>query len=247
MPTKATEGDQPRLEYVGFYHCPTPDGDPFGLLAAALQRERDARAPRGITASLIVLPEAFNLGKPYYAPRDTTNVPGMARIALDIALSTLGNLSSVYGVVFVAGLTGVSYTSAYWVAPDNPPILMCHKRSDDKTQNYVVASVPDRHNPVDHRGVCAGALVCLDALNELDVRERRAQLLDRMTQSAARHKIVCVPARMSAHCKPAFDGFTWVLANSVGQHSMVVDPQGQVLAEEPDQQNDHLRIVDLPL
>ena len=217
------------------------------MLAAALQCERDARPSGGITGSLIVLPEAFNLGKPYYAPRGTQYAPGTPRIPLHDAVNTLGALSSLYGVVFLAGLTGDSYTSAYWIAPETEPILMCHKRSDDKTKNYLVAPMPDHHNPIEQRGVCAGALVCVDALDEPEARDRRRQLLDRMTESTAPHKVVCIPARMSSHCKPAFDGFLWVLANSVGQHSVVVDAHRRVLAEEPDQQNDHLRLVDFPV
>jgi predicted amidohydrolase len=215
------------LKGVGFFDFVQGSDDPLGCLVEALDRTI-ARHERGLSGSLLVLPEAFNPGKSYYSPQGTLNAPGGAGVSAEAALAKLKELAVQHTIVFVAGLLDQQYSSAYWVDPDSQPTLMCHKMGEDGSGNYIPGNGCDPRNPIERYGACVGALICLDALNCIEetatARARRENLVTKMKTSDQVQRIMCIPARMSSHCMPQMDGLWCILASSGTQRSVVKDP-----------------------
>jgi hypothetical protein len=219
------------LKRVGFFDATQGGGDPFGCLEGALDLAAARFGQGEISGSLIVLPEAFNLGEPYYPLAGALNARRDPKIPLDQALKKLHDWAIKYVVVFVAGLLHKPFSSAYWVDPDNPPTLMCHKMGEDSSGTYIGGDGHDFNNPIARYGACVGALICFDAIECLEetasARRRRENLITEIKKEDGLYKVVCIPAHMSNNCMPQEDGLWCILASSGPQKSWVKDPQGQ--------------------
>jgi hypothetical protein len=82
------------LKRVSFFDFVQGSDHPLGCLGAALDR-MIARHKRGLSGSLLVLPEAFNLGKLYYSLQGTPNAPGGAGVSAEAALAKLKELAAL--------------------------------------------------------------------------------------------------------------------------------------------------------
>ena len=188
------------LKALGFFHFRENVEDPAGSLRLELER---TGTENDISGSLIVLPEAFNLGEPYYS-----GAPGPAKIPLGQALDQLRGIARQWSVTFVAGLLGQQYNSAYWLDHKATSELMCHKMVNDRTGHYVPHSGErrcDERNPFKAEDACVGVLICADALEETSaVRERRERLLRYIKRCSRPYRILCVPGQMGSHCDPHF-------------------------------------------
>lgn len=217
----------PMLERLGFFDFQHGSGDPMRHLGKEMDRLAH-QSKEGLSGTLLVLPEAFNLGKPYYAPCGTSNGKGVIIEAKE-ALATLKQLAKAHTVVFVAGLLDRRFSAAYWIDPDSPPTLMCYKVGEDGSGNYIKGDAESGFNPVERYGASVGALICLDALackeETEEARTRREKLVAHIKHSNFRNRIICIPAHMSSHCMPEMDGMWCVLASSGGQGSVVKDPR----------------------
>src|ERR1700722_8630167 len=108
------------LSSIGFFHLAHGHKDPLSALITEL-----AQHPQ-LNDTLLVLPEAFNLGRPYAEHGD----PAIHR---DHILSALSGIHSAYKISFAVGLIEPDanpFSSAYFVA-DGDPLLMCHKETPD--------------------------------------------------------------------------------------------------------------------
>jgi predicted amidohydrolase len=150
-------------------------------LEDALSKHSDIRN------SLIVLPEAFNNGKVYY---DTPCQE--PRLSTPCALKQLATISKKLELVFVAGLLDPPHNSAYLIDSDCPR-LMGYKREQDPSGNYEPCQANGGiDNPIEYQDACIGALICLDARNNCH------RVTANVEKSTRTHKIICLPASMSA-------------------------------------------------
>jgi predicted amidohydrolase len=241
------------LTRMGFFHFVRDYCDPFGSLARAMDEQSAKCEEPDIRGSLIVLPEAFNLGMPYYPPdfHKTPRKPGGAKIPLERALEGLHQIAASRAVAFVAGLIGPQFSSAYWIDNNGPPKLMCHKMGDDKTGNCRQWEGCDDNNPVECDGTCVGALICLDAVEcpgeKPAARERREKLIDKLKTCSQRYRVLCIPGCMSRHCMPERDGVYCILANSGSQNSFVKNDQRRDVVVPADAGQNEICLASLPL
>jgi predicted amidohydrolase len=204
------------LERIGFFHFVCDHGKPLPALIAALSEHNE------ISESLVVLPEAFNIGKSYREAGPCNFNPSV--------LSSLCGLSRKYQVVFVAGLIVETrnepdppHSSAYLIN-GNRRRLMCHKMTpdDSKVRKYTPCTANcDVKNPVQYGDACIGAVICSDVQDSC----RLGTLARGLDESNSALKIVCIPACMSHDYfsgdrfeDPDLKGKYVVLANS--------DPKG---------------------
>ena len=230
------------LRALGFFHFRENLEDPFGRLRLELKRKG---AGHDISGSLIVLPEAFNLGEPYYPPGypKVPGTPGSAKIPLVLALKELREIARQWSVAFVAGLLGEQYNSAYWIDHMGMPTRTCHKIGDDRTGHYlpwIGGEDSDGRNPIECADACVAALICLDALEcpeeTQPARERRENLIRCVKQCDRPFRILCVPAQMGSQCgPPEEDGMYCILANANAKKSFVKN--GCRIEVEPMDQN----------
>jgi hypothetical protein len=224
------------LKALGFFHFRENVEDPIGLRRLELER---IGATEDVSGSLIVLPEAFNLGVPYYGD---TGVLGRAKIPLGGALENLQGIAKDRAVAFVAGLLGKQHNSAYWIGQKGHELL-CHKMGDDRTGHYLPWSGKegsDGCNPLEFENACLAALICLDAVEcpqeTQAARERRENLMRHVKQCGRPHRILCVPAQMGSYCDvPEVDGIYCILANANAKKSFVKN--GCNIEVEPADQN----------
>ena len=222
---------------AGFFHFVSDHHDPFGCLATALNVLQTRYPDRDIRGSLVVLPEAFNLGSEYHRPDAR---PGQETLPACQARAQLLKIAQATGILFVAGLLDGGLSSAYWIDPFGPPQLMCHKMGDDRSGNYLPWSGVDPRNPVHCANACIGALICVDSLlcaTEGTVRERRGKLLGALKANSRQYKILCIPGHMSSDCMPEVDGVFYILANSNFQTSFIKDDRKVDLVPPPDRRN----------
>src|SRR5713101_3194855 len=101
------------LNKLGFFHFAQGHDDPFGCLAEALNKKSVEHDKGDIGGSLIVLPEAFNLGMKYYPHGwpSVSRTTGCAKVSLDRALENLHDIAGAHRIVFVAGLIGEQFSS----------------------------------------------------------------------------------------------------------------------------------------
>jgi len=234
---------------VGFFHFVQNQRDPLGSLDKAL-KDRSADYMSGdISGSLIVLPEAFNLGKSYYHlhhPK-TTWTQGGAMFPLWATLEWLRNSAAARGVVFVAGLVGDQFSSAYWVDYNGPPHLMCHKLGEDHSGNYWpwVPGDGNGDNPIERYGACVGSLICLDALEagKTAIRQRRENLISDIKSRDRLHGVLCVPMRKRSQWdpeSPRIDGLYCIVADSGGAHPSFVAKGSKTVASPMNPQQDEI-------
>lgn len=213
---------------VGFFRFITGFDKPIEALTGALN-ERNADE---ITGGLIVLPEAFNIGRYYH---DSGTCDYDARV-----LNELQARASQWGVAFVAGLVisdgskVTPYSSAYLIHGSGHT-LMSRKIICDSPQLFRSCKEGfDIHNPVTHQGVTIGALICVDAepcnSDIAPIRKKRIQ--------GASPQILCVPACMASFYNSEGMAGDWpeqyfVLANShrAGCRS-VIAYKGKVVATD---------------
>jgi hypothetical protein len=233
---------------IGFFHFGTKHDDPMGSLISAMAEARGTLLPD----SLIVLPEAFNIGRLYTQSEPLPDLP--AAILKDLKAE-----AARYRVGFVAGLIldlddGIKppFSSAYLIDRTlDEPVCMCHKKEEDGTSNYTPCPKEcDIRNPAECRGTSIVSLICLDIQDS----SRVSPLLGR---SVPAPQIVCVPAHMSSAffgdsvCgtrgqNRRWDGKYLALANSRpdGCPSFIRDPTGRTVRTHSGAQN---RIKLLPL
>lgn len=243
-----------QLSKIGFFHYGQAHATPLPTLKDAIADVQRRCGKDVLNNALVVLPEAFNIQKPYFdeSPPNTNQ---------DI-LSSLAGVCSCLGCAFVAGLIiddlpGVSppHSSAYLIDGDDPPRLLSRKKKKDDTE---LTSVRDRgwranytaYNdfytvPVHHRGLAIVALICLDAEPDHEDPDSYVRRFERVNKGlrglGASHNVVCIPARMSnglcggqpgvpLRRGDAFQETIWVMANAhVGVNSFVTDTSGLIL------------------
>lgn len=203
----------PKIKRLGFFHFVEGHEDPIGRLGDALDEYSSAQ----LADSLIVLPEVFNLGRPYYpcTPKDSVAIVGCP----EKVFTDLENLSRKSNIAFVAGLLEAReggerpYNSTFLIAADIAcsPILLCRKRDAgaDFYEPYGGLSVV---NPYECGDVCIAALVCSD------YARFEEELAPAIATSTARRKLLCIPAcicnAFTENRVRSFSGIYVVLANS---------------------------------
>jgi predicted amidohydrolase len=153
---------------VGVLHCVNGHADPVEALKDAISEHGD------ISNSLLVLPEAFNSGEPYY-----DDLPNSVISAHKI-LDRLSVIAVEHDIVLVAGVLEPPRNSAYLI-DSNGPRLMGYKGADCGADN-----------PIELNAVCIGALICSDA------QDRFSWLMEKFEKSRCPRKIICIPASMSS-------------------------------------------------
>jgi len=213
---------------IGFFHLAHGHDDPLSALNTEL-----AQNPQ-LNDALLVLPEAFNLGRPYAEH----GVPAIHREAI---LSALSGIHSAYKISFVVGLIepdGKPFSSAYFVA-DGEPLLICHKATRDGA-DYDACSDPDKSNPV----ILPDAAIVTAICNDLSCAARCENLAKAALEAKKSLTVFCIPAAMYKEggwfggamldCPLYFPAKPYechvVLANSYadGQGSFITDSAGIV-------------------
>lgn len=192
------------LKSIGFLNFVRDYEEPFSFLKTALsESEIDVRD------SLLVLPESFNYGRSL--SRDQREAPKFPRAEAEHELKTLSHL---YEVSFVVSLIEFRRNSAYLIH-GNQTIFMGHKRKKDWSDTYDPFEGDSGENPIEHRGIRLGALICADAWSH------GPALADKLDARSSARKIICIPAHMDAGYLegPSLDSSHWhgkyvILANS---------------------------------
>lgn len=172
---------------TGFFHFVEHHNDPLGALDAEI------RATGNVANSLIVLPEAFNLGRTY-----GTEPGKKCAFERDWLVSKLQERSKEHGVTFVTGVlnnltTGERPLSSAYLVDRDDRRLICHKRTDDGTRHYTPCTGDcDIENPMESDEACIMAVICKD------IEEHRCELLTATTEAwTAEQQFICIPAAMS--------------------------------------------------
>jgi len=188
------------LPRIGFFHFVQDHSDPITALQAQLDLT-DA------SHSLLVLPEAFNLGRQY---RES----GPCQYGRDSMIEALQKLSRAADITFVTGLLDtpapagdLPYSSAYVIdAGDHRQI--CHKELPDEKDGIHYRRCPENYeveNPVSFRGVSIAAMICMDIQNS-----SRCITLIRATEKAPETiRVMCIPA--------AFSYSGWIYGSNCGE------------------------------
>lgn len=193
---------------IGFLNfVEKPESQPVSLLKQALSERRALDKQNGtdlLNGSLIVLPEAFNIGTVYESGRPHNCDPG---ITVD-----LKQLAFKFGVAFVSGLVirtsrgRKPYNSAYLLTSDLCRTLSRKVCSDHMAQDLYQVCTHGCDKPRKHNGTCVASLICIDA--ELDphpAQTHRAEhednhirhrgLWDKISSLGQPTVVLCVPAR----------------------------------------------------
>lgn len=186
--------------HAGFFHFVEHHNNPLGAL------DTEIHAVGNVANSLIVLPEAFNLGRPY-----GTQPEEPCTFERDWLVSELQKRSKEYHMKFVAGMLDSPVpgerplSSAYLIDSDDCR-LICHKRTNDGTRHYAPQTgTCDIQNPMECDGACIMAIICKD------IEEHRCQVLTARTEaSEADQRFVCIPAAMSHS--------GWLYHSDAGEH-----------------------------
>ncbi len=175
------------LKRVGYFRLVTGFNDPIVALANSIEEARSDCPDRDVSNSLIVLPEAFNIGHEY-------DPPGPDLCSEGILQRLHEELAAPLGIAFVAGVIHGTRSSAYWVDAGGPEAI-CHKMGDDGKGLYSPClRGADKRNPFPCGNAHVGTLICMDAWDDdPPIRKRRNRLLADLENEAG-YKILCVPA-----------------------------------------------------
>jgi hypothetical protein len=186
-----------RITSLGYLHYGDHLVQPLEALKTAIRGLPDA-----LTDALIVLPEAFNAGSndAYY-----TKAVEPDRTVLE----KVRELGIARRLTFVAGLithrssdTALPFSSAYLLDPENEhPTLLCHKEGRDGAPYQACETDADRNNGIKYRNAAIGALICMDAYDDVWRESKRIQdLNNKLTIPDVDARILCVPARSTGWC-----------------------------------------------
>jgi predicted amidohydrolase len=202
------------IEKLGFFHFVEFEQktslDPVEALSKAMderiQEERKSGEHWDIGNSLIVLPEAFNIGA--YSLQSVPPQHSTQR-----ALEDLRVLAAKHEVIFVAGILGEDRRNSAYLIDAKVATLMCHKIGEDSSGLYdPCTGDPDPCNPIRFQnGVCVGTLICMDAdadhIHRPHIEQRQNEFLERLN-AYGDQRIGCVPARFCNHTRRTLDCFS---------------------------------------
>lgn len=178
------------IERIGFFHYVEFES-PIEALTKALAKAKQTDSG-SLGNSLIVLPEAFNLGE--YAPQANT-----VHSVTDF-FNSLQELADQNKIRFITGDLQNRSNSAHLV-DSTGSYLMCHKVGDDRTGIYdPCTGNADPRNPIEFENAAVGVLICMDAAADDSAQphvERRLHGFLRRLNSLCGQKIICVPARFT--------------------------------------------------
>ena len=194
--------------------------------------------------SLIVLPEAFNLQHGYWDDHRRID-PGI--------FTSLAQMSTEFEIAFVAGLIEPSYASSAYLIDAQTQKLLSRKMENDRSGNYHPAVV-NCDAVVQHRGLCLGALVCMDAAAFSQVRpnERDRRLLSQFRAAKLTRPVLCIPACMGSYSSEAIVK-AWpaeiitILSNSSASHPSLMRIGETLISIQPSENVQNvIYLADIP-
>jgi predicted amidohydrolase len=170
---------------LGFFRFVAGYGRPVESLDVALMRHND------VGNSLIVLPEAFNIGK-YYRDEGRCSYDRAALQALQ-SLAELNNVTFVSGMIVEEPNGPMPPFSSVYLIDGYGSTLICRKSGEDGSGNYTPFNAsPDVPNPVRYLGWSIAAIVCMDCGDPQMFLPIETRLLEGQGP-----KVVCIPACMN--------------------------------------------------
>lgn len=193
-----------QITKIGFYNPQGPK-QPLESFTDALESVRNE-----LQGSLLVLPEAFNIGTSYSC-RDPIQQDPQIRFDLQA-------LCIDFDICIVAGLiisdptdNGDRPYSSSWLIDAHSTAPLCHKKLSDTQGPYrTCIDGCDGHNGIAYLNIALCSLICMDAYKGEHERCRHEQLkkkMDAVTNSQCR--VICVPAYIET-TPPRF----WGIPNS---------------------------------
>jgi hypothetical protein len=204
-----------------------------------------------VTGSLIVLPEAFNLGREYdpnYKPKEGPRLD--ERCVFAFLRSTAERQQIVFVVSVIEVDTGLN---SAWFVDAEAERLMCRKIMNDQSQEYAPCTCDcQRENPIRYsEETCIGALICADAIDNRPTDGEDAEVAYRrltglQSDLSSKRSILCVPAYMNTtQSDPATSGSGLILSNSrPGFSSFIRDREGNRLFKWDGLQN-HIHLEEV--
>jgi predicted amidohydrolase len=235
---------------LSFFHFVETHEQPIDALRKELEAQR-----KDVAGSLIVLPEAFNIGSYWRARKESDYDPTI--------LEDLEVIAAEYQCVLVCGLTitevtgpqspELPFTSVYLIDGKSEATLLCRKFCNDQTKNYTPSEGrTDFLETVEVDGMVIGALICMDAcLGVPTVMDRQDQIRSGINTRCHLHKVVCIPARMGSYSsRPIADRWrneTVIFANGASSLDApsFISVNGTIV-EETSTQTNQLRIHKIP-
>jgi hypothetical protein len=160
------------FERIGAFHLGTGHEE----LIAALERELEHTDG---TNALIVLPEAFNLGRHYCSE------PGIPKFERDVVVSQLSAIARRLAIAFVVGLlepepedSGRPHSSAYFISATQISLDVPQATMGRLRPLFRLPRSPDRANPIIQDDASVIAVICMDGHAE------------------KKRNFVCIPAAM---------------------------------------------------
>jgi predicted amidohydrolase len=153
--------------HVGFFHLGSQDlEEPLNAIEQSLSTYSDKNM---LNASLVVLPEAFNIRGSYR--NDSAAIISDFHRELQ-RLSTNFQLAMVVGLIEPLDEEGQNFSTANLIRPGDSRFILSRKMLCDSQGPYVTCQ-KDCYHPVAYRGLSVSALICLDALvdNDSDVND----------------------------------------------------------------------------
>lgn len=197
---------------IGFYN-PAGPAEPMATLAATLEERR-----KELSGSLLVLPEAFNIGTCYSPQASIQDDP--------LVLCKLQGLCSDFDICVVAGLIirgpidrGLAhpYNSSYLIDGSGGSLL-CHKMLKDNQGPYEPCSDGcDGHNATAYRNIALCSLICMDAYDATcqASQQRHQELAKKMDDlKGSEYRVMCVPAYIEKTCIGQSKAEFWGVPNS---------------------------------
>jgi hypothetical protein len=227
---------------LSFFHFVEHYEQPIDAFRKELEAQRKA-----VAGSLIVLPEAFNIGS-YWRDREESDYD-------PTILEDLKTIAAEYQCFLVCGLTirevngpqplEPPFTSVYLIDGKSEAMLLCRKFCNDQTKNYTPSDGRiDFLETVQVDEMVIGALICMDAcLGVQAVTDRQDRIRSRINTRCHLHKVVCIPARMGTYSSRPIAGRwrneTVVFANAASTHDApsFISVDGTIVGETSTQTN----------